>query len=318
MERLGSATTFAALCLKQFGRSFCNTVIKQELNTRLRSDEPSKPTKMEAFRAGIWLAIVVILYISYANAADPKPKPTTKPAPKKPTTPKVTTPKPTKPPKPAEEGKDYYVTLKLLGQECNADLSNVASAKFQELRAKLYDATLQMYANHDFYQDLLVLSFDCTEGGVLAHFAIRFTKKGKGHMDRFSQAVQAGKIGELEIQPSYIEVADLDQNLLVGGVPGGAAGCQAGCPQTCAPACDASCCGPEQAQGQEQTIYVPIPMAQAPPPPPPAPAPALCAVGCPSTCAPACTPTCCFVQKRWLAKKAKAQAKNKQPQFGRY
>ncbi len=37
-------------------------------------------------------------------------------------------------------GKDYYVTLKLLGQECTADLSNVASAKFQELRGKIYDA----------------------------------------------------------------------------------------------------------------------------------------------------------------------------------
>merc|ERR1719154_671110 len=116
---------------------------------------------MEAFRTGIWLAVLVILYSSYATeAADPKPKPTTKPAAKKATTPKVTTPKPTKPPKPSEEGKDYYVTLKLLGQECTADLSNVASAKFQELRGKIYDATLQMYANHDFYQDLLVLSFD--------------------------------------------------------------------------------------------------------------------------------------------------------------
>ena len=37
-------------------------------------------------------------------------------------------------------GKDYYVTLKILGQECSADLTNVASAKFQELRGKLYDA----------------------------------------------------------------------------------------------------------------------------------------------------------------------------------
>ena len=41
----------------------------------------------------------------------------------------------------------------------------------------------------------------------MAHFAIRFTKKAKGHMNIFSQAVQAGKIGELEIQPSYIEVS---------------------------------------------------------------------------------------------------------------
>jgi len=253
--------------------------------------------KMEAFRSHMFLVLVVLLAITYSSAQKPKPT-------KKPTTPKVTTPKPTKPPSPPSEGKDFYVTLKLLGQECSADLSNVASAKFQELRGKLYDATLQMYANYDFYQDLLVLSFECTEGGILAHFAIRFTKKGKGHMNIFSQAVQAGKIGELEIQPSYIEVTDLDQNLLVGGAPAGAA-CMGGCPQTCAPACDTSCCGGEQ--GGEQTIYVPIPMA----PPPPPPAVPGCAVGCPSTCAPACTPTCCFVQKRWLAKKAKAQAKSR-------
>ena len=51
------------------------------------------------------------------------------------------------------------------------------------------------------------LNYRCTEGGILAHFAIRFTKKAKGHMNIFSQAVQAGKIGELEIQPSYIEVS---------------------------------------------------------------------------------------------------------------
>ena len=37
-------------------------------------------------------------------------------------------------------GKDFYITLKLLGQECSADLTNVASPKFQELRGKLYDA----------------------------------------------------------------------------------------------------------------------------------------------------------------------------------
>lgn len=52
-----------------------------------------------------------------------------------------------------------------------------------------------------------ITHFRCTEGGILAHFAIRFTKKGKGHMNIFSQAVQAGKIGELEVQPSYIEVS---------------------------------------------------------------------------------------------------------------
>lgn len=270
---------------------------------------------MEAFRISLYLAVVVLISHNFLAdaAAGTKPKPTVKPEAKKVTTPKVTTPKPTKPPKPNEEGKDYYVTLKLLGQECSADLSNVASQKFQDLRAKLYDSTLQMYANHDFYQDLIVIGFDCTEGGVLAHFAIRFTKPGKGYMDRFSQAVQAGKLGELEIQPSYVEVADLDQNLLVGGGVPAAGGCSGNCPQTCAPVCDASCCGgPEQPQ--EQTIYVPIPMAQAapaPPPPPPPPPPASCAVGCPSTCAPACSPTCCFVQKRWLAKKAKTQLKNK-------
>ena len=48
-------------------------------------------------------------------------------------------------------GKDFYVTLKLLGQECSADLSNVASAKFQELRGKLYDAV-------SFKDDLLFLT----------------------------------------------------------------------------------------------------------------------------------------------------------------
>lgn len=276
-------------------------------------------------------ALVVGLLIAVVTAGPPlakKPAPPLKRAPPKaaPTKPPTKAPTqpptqpPTEPPKPPKVGKDFSVVISILNQgDYSSNMAQVESVEFQDLREKVYDAILQLYADHDYYQDTIVLSFDNgTTGSIDANLAVRFTKEGEGHLNRLTQAIQSGKLGELEVAPKYVSVGELDQTTLYP-----MATCPAPCGgESCWPACEADCCSK-----QLEPINVPLPMAPTPPPPPetppPPPPPPMavpmqimpmgggmgeCGGGCPQTCAPSCSPQCCFVQKRMMAAKRTAAA----------
>jgi hypothetical protein len=243
------------------------------------------------------LCLLSAAYGKPSTAAPTKAKGTTRP-----------TTAPTKAPTCPKQGKDFYIQIKILGQgDWSYEMTQVESQAFQDIREKLYDCSLQTYADYDFYQDMILLSIENATAGFVAGFAIRFTKEGDGHLNRLTQAIQSGKYCDVEVAPKFEHCSELDQTMLYP-----MANCPAPCggDLNCWPTCDASCCGTQQTA--EQTVYLPVAQPAPPPPPPPPPPMTMCASGCPETCAPSCSPTCCFVQKRWLDKQKNAM-KPRQP-----
>jgi len=153
------------------------------------------------------LAMGILIVVAAAAPLGPTRRPTRRPTTRGPTRVSPTTPAQSVP----ISGKDFSVVIRILGQgDFQPEMLREDSQEFQDVREKLTDTILQLYADYDFFYDSILMSLSNNDHGFDAHLFLRFNIEKEGHLNRLSHAIQNGRLGDIEVASKYVSVAKMD------------------------------------------------------------------------------------------------------------
>ncbi|XP_065067433.1 uncharacterized protein LOC135692970 [Rhopilema esculentum] len=138
------------------------------------------------------------------------------------------------------EGKNFLVTLEILGEKFDESLLSVESRRFQNLRESFQNSLLKLYSNDDSYVSTRIHGFrrGPTIGAFYVDVVMKFSTISQSHLLLLAEKLKSRAFGNVAVGESIIKIVRLNDDLKE------ITWCKPPCyrPYKCFPQCSRDCC----------------------------------------------------------------------------